>query len=625
VRRVLSCTWLLVCAALGACAPEGDPEGAFRLAQGELAVASASAPPPAGDPAWERISLPDRWREQRPEAGGFAWYRLEVPGPVAPGEPWALYLPHVNMNAAAFVNGAPVGSGGRFTEPVARNFNRPLYFAFPSELLGRDRNEVHVLLFVYPHLFGELDPPWIGPDRALRAPYEASVLARTTLAQVATVLCLVTMLFAAALAFGSRGDPVYGWLAVVTALWSVVSFNYWLRDVPVPVWTWERAMHGALDLFILAFAVWAHRYVGVRRPRVERALLGAAALSAAVTWLVPVVWFYPAVNILHAACFLAAIYATVLILRHALRSPPLEAAVYVPAGFAVMGIAVHDLLLQFGVTRPGAPFLLPYLVPLMLVTFGSTLVLRFASALRSAESLNRELETRVAEKHRELASSYEARRELERDKLLAEERERLVREMHDGLGGQLVSLLSLVEAERGADPRVADGVRSALDDMRLVIDSLDPALHTLGAVLGAARARFEPALSKNGIALEWRPGDLPPTPWLGPEDYLQVLRIVQEALGNVVRHAGAKRVAVRSGPGPNADGVAGIVIEICDDGRGVDPASAARSGARGLRHMRERAARLSGSLRIEPLATPGGGGTRVALWLPASTPPAAAP
>jgi signal transduction histidine kinase len=590
---------------------------------GQLAIASASAPPRPGDAAWGPVSLPDRWRERRPEAGGFAWYRFEVPGPAAPGEPWAVYLPHVNMNAAAFVNGAPVGSGGRFTEPVARNFNRPLYFPFPSELLGRARNEVHVLLFVYPQLFGELDPPWIGPERALRAPYEASLLARTTLAQVATVLCLVTMLFAAALAFGSRGDPVYGWLAVVTALWSVVSFNYWLRDIPVPVWTWERAMHGALDLFILAFAVWAHRYVGVRRPRVERLLAGAAALSAAVTWLVPIAWFYPAVNFLHAACFLAAIYATVLVLRHAVHSPPLEAAFYVPAGFAAMTFAVHDLLRQFGVIGSDTPFLLPYLVPLMLVTFGSTLVLRFASALRSAESLNRELEARVEEKHRALERSYEARRGLERDKLLAQERERLVREMHDGLGGQLVSLLSLVEADRSADPRVAGGVRTALDDMRLVIDSLDPALHTLGSALGAARARFEPALAKNGILLEWRPGDLPQTPWLGPADYLQVLRIVQEALGNVVRHAGAKRVALRSGAGEDGEGRAGILIEVCDDGCGIDLAGAGRPGGRGLRHMRERAARLSGSLRIEPLGAPPGGGTRVALWLPASPPDAA--
>jgi signal transduction histidine kinase len=616
---LLLCVWIAACAGQ----PEEGADRAVRLERAALALSDAPEPPPPGDPAWQAVSLPDRWRERRPEAGGFAWYRLELPGPVAPGNAWALYLPHLNMNAAAFVNGAPVGSGGRFAEPVARNFNRPLYFAFPSDLLTRPTNTVEIRLFAYTYLFGELGAPWIGPERALRRPYEVSLLLRTTLAQIATALCLVTVLLGGALWVGTRGDPVYGWLAVVTALWGIVSLNYWLRDVPVPTWTWERGVHAALDGFMLALAVWAHRYVGVRRPRLERALAGALALSLAVAWLAPASRFYPAVNLVHAALFPAALYATLLILRHARRARPLEAAVYLPAGAAALGFAVHDLLLQFGATAPGAPFLLPYIVPLMLLSFGSTLVIRFASALRSAESLNRELEERVLEKHRELERSYEARRALERARLLAEERERLVREMHDGLGGQLVSLLSLVEADGAADPRLAEGVRAALDDMRLVIHSLDPALQTLAGALGAARARFEPALARSGVRLEWEAGDLPRTPWLGPQDYLQVLRVVQEALVNVVRHAGATRVAVRSGVHADAEGRPGIAIEVCDDGRGIDPEALGRPGSRGLRHMRERAARLSGTLRVGRLDAAAGTGTCVALWLPASAPPVA--
>jgi signal transduction histidine kinase len=623
VRRSGLALPLLLCACACAAHPEGGPDGARHVERAELALSAAPEPPPPGDPAWEPVALPDRWRERRPDAGGFAWYRLEVPGPVAPGTPWALYLPHVNMNAAAWVNGAPVGSGGRFTEPVARNFNRPLYFAFPSDLLDRPANEIQIRFFAYPYLFGELGAPWIGPDRALRRHYEAALFQRTTLAQIATVLCVVTVLFCSALWLGSRWDPVYRGLALVTALWSIVSFNYWLRDIPVSIWTWERTAHNAVDGFALALACWAHRYVGVRRPRLERGLAAAAALSLAVAWLVPPSHFYPAVNLVHGAAFSAAVYGTFIILRHAVRTRPIEATVYVPAGAAALGFALHDLLLQHGATRPGAPFLLPYIVPLMLVSFGSTLVLRFASALRSAESLNRELEARVEDKHRELERSYEARRALERAKLLAEERERLVREMHDGLGGQLVSVLSLAEADGGADPRVAVGVRAALDDMRLVIDSLDPALQTLAGALGAARARFEPALVKSGVALEWQAGDLPRTPWLGPQDYLQVLRIVQEALVNVVRHSGARRVAVRSGTGASEDGRAGILIEVCDDGQGFDPAAVGRPGSRGLRHLRERAARLAGSLRVGPLDPATGCGTRVALWLPAAPPPSA--
>jgi signal transduction histidine kinase len=612
-RALLLVLLAFACAA----APEEGPDGARRLEPAEIALSGAAEPPAAG---WDAVRLPDRWAESRPGVGGFAWYRFEVPGPIPAGTEWAVYLPHVNMNAAVYVNGAPVGSGGRFSEPVARNFNRPLYFIFPSDLLAHEVNTVHVRHFAYAALLGELDTPWLGPDAALRGSYEAALWQRVTLAYVATALCLLTMTFSAALFAGSGRDPVYGWLAVVTALWSTVSLNYWVRDIPVPLWTWERAMHTALDAFMLALAVWAHRYVGTRRPRLERVFAAALVLALGVGWLVPAARFYPTVNYVHAALFAVAVYATGLILRHAVRAGRIEAALYLPAGLAALVFAAHDLRIQFGAAAPGAPFLLTYLVPLMLASFGSTLVIRFVGALRSAETLNRELEGRVEEKHRALEHSYEERRALERDKGVAEERERLVREMHDGLGGQLVSLLSLVEADRAADPRVADAVRAALDDMRLVIHSLDPALQTLAGALGAARARFEPALAKSGITLEWQAGELPRTPWLSSSDYLQVLRVVQEALVNAVRHAGPSRVVVRSATAAGADGRPGIAIEVSDDGRGFDAAAPARPGSRGLRHMRERAARLAGSLRVDAPDPATGVGTRVSLWLPAEPP-----
>jgi signal transduction histidine kinase len=612
---------LLLCA----CAAQPlEPVGSVRHPERARFLRVADPEPPPESAAWQPVSLPDLWRERRPDAGGASWYRFEVPGPVPPAQSWALYLPHVNMNAAAWVNGVPVGSGGSFSEPVAHNFNRPLYFSFPGALLDRSSNQVSIRLFAYAHHYGELDAPWIGPDALLRPHYEAALLTRTGLAELTTVLCFVLVLFTAGLWLGSRRDPVYGWLAVVTALWGIVSFNYWLRDLPVPHWTWERIVHPAMDGFMLALACWAHRYVGVARPRLERLLAAAAGGSLVLAWLLPRSLFYPTVNVVHALVFPAAVYGTGLVLVHATRARSAEAFVYVATGAVAFAFAVHDLWIQFGYASAGAPFLLPYIVPLMLLAFGSTLVIRFVSALRSAETLNLELEQRVREKHRELEHSYEDRRALERAKLLAEERERLVREMHDGLGGQLVSLLSLVEADERADPRVGTAVRAALDDMRLVIDSLDPALQNLGNVLGAARARFEPALVRCGVRLEWQASDLPPTPWLGPQDYLQVLRIVQEALVNTVRHAAAHRVVVRTGCRPGDDGLPGIFIEVRDDGCGLDPSRCDRPGSRGLRHMRHRAKRLGGALRVALVDPADGTGTRVELWLPAAARPAVA-
>lgn len=307
--------WLCACGAQ----PLDDAAGVVRLDRAELLL-DAGPDPPAATGAWV-AGLAAR-SLARATAGGPAWYRFEVPGPAAPGETWAVYLPHVNMNAAGWVNGAAVGSGGSFSEPVANNFNRPLLFAFPSELLARPRNDVHVRFFAYAHGHGELGTAWIGPDAALRPRYEASLFQRTALSQVATALCVVVALFAGGLWLGSRRDPVYGWLAVVTTLWGIASFNYWLRDLPVSHWAWERTIHPAIDGFMLALAVWAHRYVGVRRPRLERLLAVAAGLSVLLAWQLPREHFNSTVNIVHGVVFPAAAYGTGLILLRERRSHP---------------------------------------------------------------------------------------------------------------------------------------------------------------------------------------------------------------------------------------------------------------------------------------------------------------
>ncbi len=119
-------------------------------------------------------------------------------------------------------------------------------------------------------------------------------------------------------------------------------------------------------------------------------------------------------------------------------------------------------------------------------------------------------------------------------------------------------------------------------------------------LLATLRARLGQRLDAAGIQLDWRVQDLPPLAWLGPSEALQVMRIVQEALANVVKHARARRVRL------TAEQV-GEQIELCigDDGEGFDT-SAPRPG-RGLHLLAKRAVEIGGDLSIE--SAPGSGTT----------------
>lgn len=214
---------------------------------------------------------------------------------------------------------------------------------------------------------------------------------------------------------------------------------------------------------------------------------------------------------------------------------------------------------------------------------------------------------------------------LERENLraaLASERQVIAAEVHDSIGQSLayvkMRLPLLEDAIRGCDQSRAEGY---FDDVR---DAIRQAHGSLRAVLTHMRAPMDPLgliHAVHGAAAAFRRSSgLPltlhegwPAVQLTPAQEAQVFHIVQEALSNIARHAGAAQAWLHLG---EQDGLLAVTVE--DDGRGLPPsAMAADSTHYGLAIMRERARRLGGLLELEPRA---GGGTRVALRFPAQPP-----
>lgn len=191
------------------------------------------------------------------------------------------------------------------------------------------------------------------------------------------------------------------------------------------------------------------------------------------------------------------------------------------------------------------------------------------------------------------------------------ERQRILGDMHDGVGSQLLGLIIQLRGRRIDDERLLQGLESCLDDLRLIVDSLDPLDRPFDVSLAELRGRMESRCAAAGIELEWSLGDAPAPLPVGPEQGLQVLRALQEMFANALRHSGTERIdfELRGPSGPDRV----IEVRVRDYGRGFDPA-AVRSGGRGLTSLRTRTHRLGGELVVEPAAP----GTVVALRFAAS-------
>jgi len=199
-----------------------------------------------------------------------------------------------------------------------------------------------------------------------------------------------------------------------------------------------------------------------------------------------------------------------------------------------------------------------------------------------------------------------------------EERRRLRRDLHDGLGPQLGAQMLKVGAARYlivADPTAAaallDGLEmdlqtSLADIRRLVYDLRPPTLDELGLV-GAIREAVVPYRSQGATVLAVTIDAAERLPPLSAAVEVAAYRIAQEAVTNVARHADARACTIALALD---DATRTLVVTITDDGVGIP---AARHVGVGLNSMLERATELGGTFVVE---TPSAGGTRVVARLP---------
>jgi len=198
---------------------------------------------------------------------------------------------------------------------------------------------------------------------------------------------------------------------------------------------------------------------------------------------------------------------------------------------------------------------------------------------------------------------------------VSRERNRMARELHDTLAHTLSGIAVQLEAVRSlwdSEPAEARALldqslgfaRRGLAETRNALRSLRATpLEDMGLVL-ATRDLAEGTCERAGLELEFA---CPELPELSADVEHGIYRVAQEALENVVRHAGAKKISLSFGYQGGQ-----ISLEISDDGRGFDP-SAVAQGQFGLRGMQERAAMMNAAFHVQ---SEKGKGTRITLMVP---------
>ncbi|MEZ5596628.1 MAG: hypothetical protein R3E84_09590 [Pseudomonadales bacterium] len=553
-----------------------------------------------GNATWEPASDLYTWRT----CAQPCYFAVRMPVPTTPpGDDLAIAPSYNTDSFALFLNGYRLEVKGVLAPVPGLKGKRTWLTRLPAALLRGDGTDMVDLVLARRAKPASFRGAFIGPHDVLAEALERRFFTyyewpRITAIGGLTLGGLVLLLLPLV-----RQRALLAWFAVAALSWALLSLYRLWFDFP---WSesWRAAYYFALlNLVYLAlfnfFDLWSgqnrrtHRLVATLAYFVSLGLYATLVPTLAPERLEA--WLGDTYQV--AIC----IGLLVKAVRHYFVDSD-TTIVESSAVFLVISAAIFDVVAQvlgifyfYSLTRS---------FPLFVVAIVACLFHRNIRLYESEQAINEMLNTELAAKESALAASFEREAERTRALLLANERQRLLRDMHDGVGGRLAALIQAMRQRPDADPALTDALQLSLQELRLVMDSLDPDLaDDFGSALGVLRGRLQSLLDTHGVALNWEI-DLPDRCALGVERTLQVYRCIQEAVSNALRHARASSITLYA----HADG-GSLTVRIVDDGVG---GLAAKGGGRGLGIMRKRLAAMGGSLHTDSSQT----GSSVTLSIP---------
>lgn len=567
--------------------------------------------PPGEAAAWKPVAMPDV--RSRPGAAmvsdvhGYEmrWYRVHVPA--ANDEAMALYLPRLVTLSAAVLARNDKGWQLLLDNQHAEReqWVQPIWL--PLRGVGAQGLDLVVALPVPAGSYHAVSRIWIGPRDQLEKRWLWRVRAQSGLPQAVSLTLAVLGLFALTLWLRRPDEAIYGLFALGAAAWMVHNLHYYVTLPASPAgqdWFWW-ATHASMGWVMLTALLFALRFANRRTPWLERTLIGCVAVVSVLSmplWLRQL----DMVVMQYTVTAVVAAIGTAWVAWLAWRERRAELRIMAVALIVGVVIGGHDLAVLAGWAWPEHFFLMPFATLTVMISFLHAVQRRYVGAVEQVQAENSQLQEDLDEQVSVLQMQNAQLREAERQQALLLERQRIMADMHDGLGSSLLSALVAVEQGNMSHEKVVEVLRECVDDLRLVIDSLEPVGHDLVSLLATMRYRLGKRLQTGGLKLDWDVQDLPPLPWLEPPDALHVLRLMQEALNNVLKHAQASRVRMVTRHHGSY-----VEIRVEDDGAGFDLQTIQHG--RGLKSQIKRAQRLGGKLRID--SSPGMG-TRLSLRLP---------
>jgi signal transduction histidine kinase len=572
---------------------------------------------PVGDavtlsPKPNKVTLPDHWDKAVPMRSGLYRYDITIPASYTPKGVSALFIPRAGNSLWVELNGLLVGEFGTFTPPYPNYSGYPLKVLLPEHLFLPGEQQLSITVAGNEYSSAGLSEVYVGSQDAIDPMLNSSTWSQVNgvwmVSGTAAVIGLMSLLL-----WVRIRQPLYLYFALASFIWS---FRLMMPLIIAPflppkLWTWLYFVLFSVYITcvcLFSMDVISHTGKGIRNMLWAFLLMSLLLITFGVTQNM-----FQLRQIVLVLSIVVSAVASVVVFRSTMRQPEMGRILLCTAAVVVLLAGTRDyFLIQATDSGYAIPTWGRYASIMFMFVLAWIILERFSRAMQSYQTSARFYELQFARKQSELEATYDHLRGAEKRQAVEDERRRIMREMHDGLGSALVTAMSLIDRKDSKQNDLGDALNNCMGELRMAIDALQPHENDLLAALGTLRARITPALEKAGMKLKWDVEQIPAIDRLTPEATLHLYRFVQEAISNAIKHSEATELTLRT----NFDWKREWVnVMIDDNGKGWKPFAPGTRKGGGSDSLRARAHALGGIARIMSLKP----GTRVQLSFPRGT------
>lgn len=542
------------------------------------------------------VALPYQWDKMHGAVDGQARFQMRI-DVADPSSPLSLYIPRLGNTFAIWINGTQLDSLGTLPANLYDDAAMaPRYFVIPPHMLA-PTTVMEIEIGATRARQAGLSPVTVGTAREVSPLYHAKYHWQVTGAHIVVAASSVLGALAILLWFRLR-NPAYLAYGLGELLWTTQTLRILVEHAPLP-WPWWGVIPlAAFNAAPPLLCVFALLFMGVTKSRVitvAYALIVLAVPAALLTMLGGMLWLAP---LFQAVITLTSVAMAWVVLSAAMQSATQERRVLAIAVGVIVACAVRDVLTMR--LSASSYDIVPW-VRFAWVGFGLSMAWIVTERLRKDHGAV----------NAELGAAFEGERAEAKRNGAKEERQRLMQDLHDGLGSQLVGALRMSQQPTASRDEITRQLRGAVDQLKITVDAMHETDGDITSVMAATRYRLAPRLQAAAIDLQWDVAQLPIVPSWSVRQSYQLQMILFEAFTNMVVHSEARSASLLARV-VEGDGASVIEITISDNGRGFDLAAPQSTTGRGLSNMQSRAQTLGVNLKMSSVP----GNTCICLRIP---------